>query len=480
MSNQKLAGRHPPQRKGPKSSTKPPVVDKLPGLAARQVATTLLTRIIDDGRGMDGLLDTRHGPPALRELNSADQGLVRAIATTACRHHGEVEFALGKVLDRKLPQKARHLIHTLHVAAAQILFMDVPDSAAVNLAVQSLRGDERSTRFASLANAVLRRLSREKDDHFAGVMDGDRARLNVPSWLWKRMRKDFGRERSLQIAQAHMLEPVLDITVKSSAEEWANRFGGVHVFGTTVRVNAVGAVTELPGFDDGEWWVQDAAASLPAHLMGDVAGKKVADLCSAPGGKTAQLANMGAVVTAVEQSGDRLKRLKANLHRLNQNVDCVEADLFEWEPDELFDAVLLDAPCSSTGTIRRHPDVQWTKSVAQVEALAQLQGSMIVRASEFLRPGGILVFSNCSIDRAEGEDVVADILAVQDQHGLQLESIASDDVFGLDEIVTRQGTVRTLPCHLQDVAPPDETAGIDRRRLSGLDGFFAARFSKKS
>ena len=254
--------RKPPQR-AKASSSKPKPKKDIPGLAARQVAATLLTRVVDDGRGLDGLLDTRHGPSGWRDLDPVDQGLVRAIATTAFRHRGEIEFALSKMLDRKLPQKARHLIHTLHVAAAQILFLDVPDSAAVNLAVQSLRDDERSTRFASLANAVLRRISREKDDLFAKTTDDERARLNVPPWLWKRMRKDYGRDRAIQIAQSHMLEPVLDITVKSEPEKWAETFGGVHVFGNSVRVNAAGSVTEFPGFEDGDWWVQDAAASLP-------------------------------------------------------------------------------------------------------------------------------------------------------------------------------------------------------------------------
>ena len=379
-----------------------------------------------------------------------------------------------------MPQKARHLIHTLHVAAAQILFLDVPDSAAVNLAVQSLRDDERSTRFASLANAVLRRMSREKDDLFAKTSDDERARLNVPPWLWKRMRKDYGRDRAVQIAQAHMLEPVLDITVKSEPGEWAGTFGGVNVFGNSVRVNAAGSVTEFPGFDDGDWWVQDAAASLPAHLLGDIAGKRVADLCAAPGGKTAQLVHLGANVTAVEQSGDRLIRLKSNLQRLGLEADCVEADLFEWEPADLFDAILLDAPCSSTGTIRRHPDVQWTKSAALVEELAKLQKDMIVRASTFLKPGGVLVFSNCSIDRAEGEDVVAQIIATEGEHGLQLDPLGADDVFGLDEVITGQGTVRSLPSHLQDITPPENASEADHHRFGGLDGFFAARFSKKS
>ena len=386
----------------------------IPGIAARQVATTLLTRVIDDGRGLDGLLDTRHGPAGWRDLDPVDQGLVRAIVTTVFRHRGEIEFALSKMLDRKLPQKARHLIHTLHVAAAQILFLDVPDSAAVNLAVQSLRDDKRSTRFASLANAVLRRISREKDDLFSKTTNDERARLNVPPWLWKRMRKDYGRDRAIQIAQAHMLEPVLDITVKSEPEKWAETFGGVSVFGNSVRVNAAGSVTEFPGFNEGDWWVQDAAASLPAYLLGDIAGKRVADLCAAPGGKTAQLIAMGANVTAVEQSGDRLVRLKANLERLMLEAEFVEADMFEWEPGELFDAILLDAPCSATGILRRQPDVKWHRKASDIHALVDLQARMLDALWPLLRPGGRLVYATCSVLRDENDRQIADFLARTD------------------------------------------------------------------
>lgn len=438
------------------------------------MAANILARVIDDGRGLDGLLETRHGPAGLAELTPADRGLVRAIATTALRHRGEIAHVLRTVTDRPPPKRARHLEHTLYVAIAQILFMDVPDSAAVDLAVTALKRDERSQRFCGFANAILRRTVRERDTLFDTMNDEQRALLNMPSWLAKRIRKSYGREQLAEIACEHMREPVLDLTVPQNRDDWAQKLGGVPVLSQTVRLLKPGALETFPGYKDGAWWVQDAAASLPAQLLGDIKDKKVLDLCAAPGGKTAQLAAAGANVTALEASASRLVRLNANMRRLGFNIEAVEGDLFEWKPDALFDAVLLDAPCSSLGTIRRHPDVQWTKSSTLVEELAALQKRMISHAASFVKPGGILVFANCSLDRAEGEDVVAAIMA--EETSLQLDPVSKNEI--PEAFITGQGTVRTLPCHLSQVsAPPHQQA--EAARFSGMDGFFAARFIRK-
>ena len=450
-----------------------------PGLAARQCATTILTRVIDDGRGLDGLLNTRHGPSSYRDLTSIDQALVKAIVSTCFRHRGEIQFALDQLLDRKLPKNARHLIHTLHGAAAQILFMDVPDSAAVDLAVTALKQDQRSKRFSGLANAVLRRLTREQTTLFASLSLEERAVVNTPPWLRTRIKKAYGRERLIKIAMQHMQEPVIDISVKSNPDHWAMLLDGIPLFGGSVRTNKLDKVSDWPGYDTGDWWVQDAASSLPVSLLGDVNGQTVVDLCAAPGGKTAQLIEKGAIVTALEASHSRLLRLQENLKRLKLDATCIHADLFDWQSDQKFDAVLLDAPCSSTGTIRRHPDVQWTKTPQIVEELAALQSKMILRAAEFLKPGGTLVFANCSIDRTEGEDLYSAIL--KSRTDLIPHPISGDDVFGLTDIITGQGTVRTLPSHLQDVQPTESLSANDTTqagRLNGMDGFFAARFTK--
>ncbi|MDD9908353.1 MAG: RsmB/NOP family class I SAM-dependent RNA methyltransferase [Ahrensia sp.] len=454
----------------------------LPGLAVRQAAATVLVRIIDDGRGLDGLLDSRHGPASVNALSDADMSLLRAIVTTACRHRGEIDYALNRLMKSRPPKNARHLLHTLHVAAAQILFLESPDSAAVNLAVASLKGDQRSTRFAALGNAVLRRLIRERESASQANTTADLARLNTPDWLFKRLRKDYGRDRAQAIATIHMLEPVIDLTVKEDPQVWAQKLSGIVLRDRSLRVPKTGSITQWPGYDEGAWWIQDAAAAVPATLLGDISGKSVADLCAAPGGKTAQLAALGAYVTAVEQSAPRMRRLRSNLQRLGLSANCVEADLLEWQPDAKFDAVLLDAPCSSTGTIRRHPDVQWTKSAEIVTDLAKLQKAMLQRAAEFVAPGGCLVFANCSILREEGEDIVATLDL--DALDLALHPIEAAEVSGLEGAITKQGTLRTLPHHLSTIPSGKglEELGLpedfDAQRLSGLDGFFVARFTK--
>lgn len=453
------------------------------------VATTVLTRVMDDKRGLDGLMDTTQGLAAVRALTAADQGLVRAICMSACRHYGEILAAIERMVDRPLPRNARHLHHLLAVAAAQILFLDIPDSAAVDLAVTQARDDARSKRFASLANAILRRMVREKDDllqpaqiksRAAGAQQPvDRVVANMPLWLRSRTRKSYGRDRLSAIAGQHMVPPALDICVKSDPDQWAEQLGGTVLLGHAIRLIKPGQINTWPGFAEGQWWVQDVAAQLPAMVMGAMAGKRVADFCAAPGGKTAQLIAHGAQVTALEQSAPRITRLRDNLDRLSMEADLIETDLFDHQPDQPYDAILLDAPCSSLGTIRRHPDVQWTKSPELVRELADLQARMIAHAATCLALGGQLVFANCSLDREEGEDMVARLDL--DALGLVADPIAPEEIGGHSDWITGQGTIRTLPHYLpwQPVDQADEPLQEGTpERMSGMDGFFCARFRK--
>jgi 16S rRNA (cytosine967-C5)-methyltransferase len=232
-----------------------------------------------------------------------------------------------------------------------------------------------------------------------------------------------------------------------------------------VRTIAHGAVTALPGFSEGAWWVQDAAAALPVQLFGDVRGRRIADLCAAPGGKTAQLAVAGAEVTAVDRAPARLARLRENLSRLSLAAELVCADVTEWSA-ESFDAVLLDAPCSATGTVRRHPDIPWLKSMTDISKLAGLQRRLIARAAALLKAGGMLVYCTCSLEPEENERIVAELLAHDET--LRREPLAAGEVAGHAEFTTMQGDLRTLPCHLPD----------NDSRLAGLDGFYAARLVK--
>lgn len=440
-----------------------------PGLAARQAAAAVVGRVVDDKRSLETLTDDTAGMAAYRALDPRDRSLARAIAVTALRHRGEIGRALARMLDRRPPQKARHLLHTLDVAAAQILFMDVPQSAAVDLAVTAISADQRTQRFSSMANAVLRRLAREKADLLALPSD---AATVFPQWLAAELRRDHGRENADAVARAILCEPVIDITPSPLLSEVqvaalaASMDARILPTGS-LRLASAAPVRNLPGFAEGTWWVQDAASALPVRLLGDVAGRKVADLCAAPGGKTAQLAAMGANVTAVDISPDRLDRLGENLARLRLAAEIVAADILEWQPEDKFDAVLLDAPCSSTGTIRRHPDVMWTKSAEDVAALADLQMRLIRKAAGFVKPGGTLVYANCSMLKREGENLLAAIL--KSPEGLRHIPLVSGELGLPAEIVNGQGALRTLPLHMPAAEGADSSTG-------GMDGFFACRF----
>jgi 16S rRNA (cytosine967-C5)-methyltransferase len=269
------------------------------------------------------------------------------------------------------------------------------------------------------------------------------------------------------MADAISHEPSLDLTVKSDAPQWASRLHGETLPTGTVRTLLQGSVTMLPGFSDGQWWVQDAAAALPARLFGDIKGKAIADLCAAPGGKTAQLAQAGADVTAVDRSPARMARLRDNLARLSLRADEVVTDAAEWAgPGKSFDGILVDAPCTSTGTIRRHPDVAWLRQEADIAVLAVLQKRLLQKAVALLKPGGTLVYCTCSLEPEEGEQAISALLAAES--GLRRQPIDPGEVAGLSEIVTEAGDLRTLPCHLPHEDP----------RLAGLDGFYAARLVK--
>ncbi|WP_210345438.1 RsmB/NOP family class I SAM-dependent RNA methyltransferase [Jiella flava] len=451
-----------------KHAARPPAstTDERPGLKARQVAARLLAAVVDKKTSLDGLTDPAGGQPHFRQLELRDQALVKAILTAALRFRGSIETEIAARLERPLPPNAASLRHILHVGAAQILCLEVPDSAAVDLAVASASADPRAARFAKLVNALLRRIARE-----AGRLpraDADPTR-DCPAWLFDRLVAQYGDARARAIARAHLKRAPIDLTVKADVAAWAERLGGRAIGPGTVRLGPIeGAVSTLPGFDEGAWWVQDVAAALPARLFGDsLAGLRVADLCAAPGGKTAQLCAMGAHVTAVEKSNSRMTRLKDNLARLKLEADCVVGDLMGFAPDAAFDAVLLDAPCSSTGTIRRHPDVAFTKDDAEIEKLAALQGKLLAKAADLVVPGGRLVFANCSIDRREGEDVVAAFLAARPD--FRLLPVDVEELPGFDFAVSSAGHLRTTPEML-------DGAGEG----GGLDGFFAARLRRQA
>jgi 16S rRNA (cytosine967-C5)-methyltransferase len=439
---------------------------EVPGLAARRIAADILDGVLHKHRTLDEQLDGAAAHPGLKALSDRDRALMRRLVATILRRLGTLGHVLSRLLDRGVPTDAPRAQSALLIGAAQILWMDVPDHAAVDLSVRLVQSDRRAAKYAGLVNAVLRRCAREGH---ALIEEVKSQTLDIPPWLMARWAAHYGETIARDIARALGHEPSLDITVKSDAEQWATRLHGETLPTGSVRTLLQGSVTMLPGFSDGQWWVQDAAAALPARLFGDVAGKTIADLCAAPGGKTAQLVHAGAHVIAVDRSPARMARLRDNLARLSLEADTAVADAAEWRdgnPGDGFDGILVDAPCASTGTIRRHPDVAWLRQESDISALAALQKRLLQRAVALLRPGGTLVYCTCSLEPEEGEQAIATLLATES--AVRRAPIEASEVAGLTEIVTAAGDLRTLPCHL-----PHEDA-----RLSGLDGFYAARLVK--
>jgi 16S rRNA (cytosine967-C5)-methyltransferase len=443
--------------------------------------------VIDRGVPLDGLLDEASGFQHFRRLEPRDRGLVRAILGVALRRRGEIFVALERCLNKPLAPDSGELEAILHVGAAQILFLDVPDRAAVDLAVTQAANGKKTHDARGLVNSVLRRISREK----AEILEtpGAAAR-NIPDWLRARWTEAYGADAVEKIAAAHSVQPPLDVTAFRDKDLWAERLGGILLPQGSIRLAAGGRIAALPGYEEGAWWVQDAAAALPAQLLGKIAGKAVADLCAAPGGKTAQLVAAGARVTAVDISVNRLKRLSANLKRLSMHGDKsgpsggsspnrsweimqaqpVNANVMDWEPPSPFDAVLLDAPCTATGTIRRHPDIAWLKRQSDIDTLARVQHDMLDRAAGFVAPGGRLVYCTCSLETEEGEAQVAPFLAAHPD--FSAEPIRAEEIGGLSHLLTPDGFLRTLPFH-----DPGHDLGPDVA-ATGMDGFFAARFRR--
>ena len=435
---------------------------EVPGLAARRVAADILEGVLRRNRPLDEQLDDRQANHGIGLLSDRDRALARNIVSTTLRRLGTLRHVLNGLLERGMPADAPRAEYAMLVGAAQILFLDVPDHAAVDLSVRIAQADRRAGHFSGLVNAVLRRVAAEGAQRVAEL---DTAKLDTPAWLLERWIKIYGAEIAHEIARANSQEPALDLSIPEKTEDWATRLRGRVLPTGTVRMIAHGPVSLLPGFSEGAWWVQDAAAALPARLLGDVSGKRIADICAAPGGKTAQLAAAGAKVTAVDRSERRLLRVRENLARLHLEAECVAADATEWQTAP-FDGVLIDAPCSSTGTIRRHPDIAWLKNESDITALSDLQHRLLDRAADLVNPGGLIVYCTCSLEPDEGEKQIADYLARESR--VRRRPISAGEIPGLDGLLTPEGDLRSLPCHW-----PDSEA-----RMAGLDGFYAARLER--
>lgn len=445
---QRAHGRKPARSDVKKVNAPAPPVG---GRAARDAAVAALVRVVRQGRAFDDL-------PGGAQLEPRDRAFARAIVAAALRHRGSLMAVIGRFLDKGLPKDGGSLEAILLSAAAQLLILETPPHAAISLAVDQTRADRTARRFDKLSNAVLRRVSEQG----AGILATfDIARLDIPGWMLAGWERAYGRDTALEIARASLREAPLDLSVKSDPEGWAARLGGIVLPTGSVRVAAGGRIEDIEGYRDGEWWVQDAAAALPVKLLGDVKGLSVADLCAAPGGKTAQLAALGADVVAVEQSPVRLERLQDNLARLGLKADTATADATSWSPSHAFDAILVDAPCTATGTLRRHPDILHLKRADDIAQLAKVQAAILAAAAKAVKPGGRLVYCTCSLEPQEGREQIERFLQLN--RDFARLAVVPAMVGGLSELIDANGDLRTLPHHL---------GGLPEG-LKGLDGFYA-------
>jgi 16S rRNA (cytosine967-C5)-methyltransferase len=421
----------------------------------RAAALAALDAVLNKGRN---LADALEADPARAAMDPRDRAFTRLLLLTTLRRLGQIDAIIDGFLEKPLPARRAPVRDILRLGAAQILFLDTPAHAAVDGAVR-LAAASRHAALKGLVNALLRRVAR---DGAARLAAQDAARLNTRDWLWRSWSESYGEPACRAIAEMHLTEPPTDLSLKPGGEDWAARLGAERLPGGTLRLARAGRIEALDGYDVGAWWVQDWAAALPARLLGDVAGKRIVEIGAAPGGKTAQLAAAGAHVQAVDRSPARLARLRQNLARLSLAAEVVEADGETWHPAEAADALLLDAPCSATGTIRRHPEIMWRRAPEDIAALTARQDRLLDAALDRLRPGGLLVYAVCSLQPEEGPARIERLLA----SGAPVDRVAvrAEEIGGLTEALTPAGDVRTLPCHWA--------------ARGGMDGFYAARLRR--
>ena len=409
------------------------------GGAARALAIDLLASVLLEGGRLEDAGPDRETPEV--------RAFARRLAATTLRRAGQIDALLDRFLSRPLPRRAERTRLLLMLGMTQLLFEDVPAHAAVDTVVGLA-----DTRMKGLVNAVLRRSAREGQ---ALVEGQDAARLNTPPRLLAGWEAAYGEAAARAIAEAHLREAPLDLTLRRPEAPGPLPEGETMPTGS-LRIARPGAIGRMPGYEDGGWWVQDLAAALPARMLGPVAGERVLDLCAAPGGKTAQLAAAGARVTAVDRAPQRLDAARANLARLGLEAEWIEADAADWRPDDPFPAVLLDAPCSATGTIRRHPDILHRRAGRRLDGLIELQDRLLANAARATAPGGRLVYACCSLEPEEGPGRIAAFLA--ERSDFALEPVAFP---ALPEAAAPDGALRTLPSMLSG--------------QGGMDGFYAAR-----
>ena len=420
------------------------------GLAARLAALHLVELALDRRGGLEEAME--HKPFA--SLEPRDRGLARMLAMTLLRRLGAIDKALEAKL-AKPPSDAAMML--LRLGAVQLLYLDVPAHAAINTTVQLAQRNRSTERYKNLVNAVLRGLDREPPPEPS-------AETYAPGWLFTRWSAAYGAEAAMAIAAMIPKEPATDLSLRdpATAAVLAEAIPAQPLPCGSLRVSERGDVTAWSGYVEGQWWVQDAAAAIPARLLAVQRGESAIDLCAAPGGKTLQLAAAGGAVVALDRSAPRLRRLIHSLERTGLGADVVCANAETWADERQFDAVLLDAPCSATGTFRRHPDVLWGSSPSDIAKLAAVQNRLLDASARRVKPGGRMVYCVCSLEREEGEDQITAFL--KRHPDFALSKVAAGEGGAPRASVGDAGWVRVLPHHIG----------------GGMDGFFAARLLRAS
>lgn len=426
----------------------------------RQLAASAVRNVRTDGLPLEAVLSAL---PEYNSLDPRDRAFVRLIAATTFRRDGQLKAVFKPLIRKEPPLFVRAALET---AAAQILFLGTPPHAAVGETVGMLKSNKATRGFANLANAVLRKVV--EDGPKLAAMEAPRA--NIPGWIRGAWERAYGRAAVRKSSLQLIKDPPLDLTLKDASlentQKWAETLGGEVIMPGTVRLSSIGNVAELDGYADGAWWAQDVAATLPVrtliNALGDLGGKTALDLCAAPGGKTMQLAAQGATVTAVDKSESRLSRVHENMTRTQLEAEIICADALEWETEKKFDIVLLDAPCTATGTFRRHPDVLHNRTPKTLSQLVKLQDKLLPKAASLVAPGGWLVFATCSLQPEEGEPRIEKFL----KDAPDFRPISLLPVSGLDlpEDAVKTGILRTLPHYVEE--------------KGGMDGFFIAVMQK--
>ena len=436
-------------------------------LATRRCALNLLGAILRRKTALNIALDSNTDFAA---LGLRDRAFTRMLVTTTLRRLGQIDDLIAFAQERPDALKTDIVRNILRLGITQIFFMNVPDHASVDTCVR-LTEEKNMVRQTGFVNALLRRLIREGSERLSRQ---DAPRLNTPEWLLKLWIEDYGLRTAARIAEANMKEAPLDITVKNKDERayWSSALQATELSTGTLRRLAGGNIRELQGFDEGKWWIQDAAAAIPAQLFGDISGAHVVDMCAAPGGKTIQLSALGAQVTSIDRSTKRLKKLEENVARMGlaENIQIEVSDAASWNPPaEMMKNdgpayILLDAPCSATGTIRRHPDTGYLKSPKDIEGLSSIQQRLLDHSAEVLAIGGMLIYCTCSLQKSEGEYQIAAFL--EKHPNFERIPIRAEEIGGYEELINDNGDLRTLPFHLAE--------------HGGLDGFFISRLTRRS